>query len=207
MNLQQVAHCLAHGRCPKHFCWTVLAASLRGSHSQQQKVAFWKTRKPYCSCIWRWRNTLGMVVGDCFRPKRFEAMTGKLYLFCPEKRLWGHFSEITEAEAGVKKVRGQEPIVSKSQCGILKWKTRLSSVCVTCGWLPWWLRWEEICLKCRRPGFDHWLGKIPWRREWQPTPVFFPGKFHGQRSLVGCSPTGSERVRLDWATNTLTHGK
>ena len=40
------------------------------------------------------------------------------------------------------------------------------------------------------PMFDLWVGKIPWRREWQPTPVFFPGEFHGQRSLVGYSPWG-----------------
>ena len=36
--------------------------------------------------------------------------------------------------------------------------------------------------------FDPWVRKIPWRREWQPTPVFLPGEFHGQRSLVGYSP-------------------
>ena len=40
----------------------------------------------------------------------------------------------------------------------------------------------------RRPGFDLWVGKIPWRRKWQPTPVSLPGKSHGERSLVGCSP-------------------
>ena len=39
-------------------------------------------------------------------------------------------------------------------------------------------------------GFDPWVRKIPWRRKWQPTPVFFPGEFHGQRSLVGYSPWG-----------------
>ena len=38
--------------------------------------------------------------------------------------------------------------------------------------------------------FDPWVGKIPWRRKWQPTPVFLPGKCHGQRSLVGYSPWG-----------------
>ena len=37
--------------------------------------------------------------------------------------------------------------------------------------LPWWLRWQRICLQCRRPGFDPWVRKIPWRRKWQPTPV------------------------------------
>ena len=47
-----------------------------------------------------------------------------------------------------------------------------------------------MCLQCRRPGFDPWLGKIPWRREWQPIPVFLPGMFHGQKSLAGYSPWG-----------------
>jgi len=37
---------------------------------------------------------------------------------------------------------------------------------------------------------DPWVGKIPWRRKWQPTPVLLPGKFHGLRSLVGYSPWG-----------------
>ena len=37
----------------------------------------------------------------------------------------------------------------------------------------------------RRPRFDPWVRKIPWRRKWQPTPVFLPGKSHGWRSLVG----------------------
>jgi len=50
------------------------------------------------------------------------------------------------------------------------------------------------CRRCRRPGFDPWLGKIPWRRKWQPTPVFLPGKSHGQRSLVGYSPWGHKEL-------------
>ena len=37
-------------------------------------------------------------------------------------------------------------------------------------------------------GFNSWVGKIPWRRKWQPTPVFLPGKPHGWRSLAGYSP-------------------
>ena len=45
-------------------------------------------------------------------------------------------------------------------------------------------------MRCRSHGFDHWVRKIPWRRKWQPTPVFMPGKSHGQRSLVGYSPWG-----------------
>ena len=46
----------------------------------------------------------------------------------------------------------------------------------------------KICLKFRRCMFDPWVRKIPWRREWQPTPVFLPGESHRQRSLVGYSP-------------------
>ena len=42
--------------------------------------------------------------------------------------------------------------------------------------------------------FDPWVGKIPWRRAWQPTPVFLPGESHGQRSLVGCSPWGRKEL-------------
>ena len=48
---------------------------------------------------------------------------------------------------------------------------------------------EPVC-HCRRGGFDPWLGKIPWRRAWQPIPVFLPGKSHGQKSLAGYSPWG-----------------
>ena len=40
----------------------------------------------------------------------------------------------------------------------------------------------------KKPGFDPWVEKIPWRRTWQPTPVFLPGESHGQRSLGGYSP-------------------
>ena len=42
----------------------------------------------------------------------------------------------------------------------------------------------------RRRGFDPWVEKIPWRRAWQPTPVFFPGKSHGLRRVMGCGPRG-----------------
>ena len=44
------------------------------------------------------------------------------------------------------------------------------------------------CRRRRRLRFSPWGGKIPWRTKWQPTPIFLPGQFHGQRSLVGYSP-------------------
>ena len=50
-----------------------------------------------------------------------------------------------------------------------------------------WLTGKEAFCRCRRCGFNPQIGKIPWRRRWQPTPVFLPGKSQGQRSLVGYS--------------------
>ena len=44
--------------------------------------------------------------------------------------------------------------------------------------------------RCRQLRFDPWVRKVPWNRKWQPTPVFLPGKFHGQKSLMGYSPGG-----------------
>ena len=49
---------------------------------------------------------------------------------------------------------------------------------------------KKSACQCRRCGFNPWVWKIPWRREWQPTLVFLPKKPNGQRSLVGYSPRG-----------------
>ena len=49
---------------------------------------------------------------------------------------------------------------------------------------------------CGRPGFDPWVGKIPWMRAWQLTPVFLPGEFHGQSNFAGYNPWG-QRVGYD----------
>ena len=53
-----------------------------------------------------------------------------------------------------------------------------------------WLSSKESACQCRRHSFNPWVEKIPWRRDWQPTPVFSLGKFHGQRGLAGYSPWG-----------------
>ena len=67
------------------------------------------------------------------------------------------------------------------------------------GVLPWWLRQYRICLQSRRPGFNPWIRKILWRREWLPTQVFLPGEFHEQRNLVGYIQfMGSQRVKCNW---------
>ena len=52
--------------------------------------------------------------------------------------------------------------------------------------------WLRIHLPSRRCRLEPWVRKIPWRWKWQPFPIFMPGKSHGWRSLVGCSPWGRE---------------
>ena len=59
--------------------------------------------------------------------------------------------------------------------------------------------------QCRRPRFDSWLRKIPWRKERLPTPAFLPGELHGQRRLVGYSPWGSKELDTTEQLSTAQH--
>ena len=64
------------------------------------------------------------------------------------------------------------------------------------------------CRRRKRCRFDPWVGKIPWKRAWQPTPVFLPGKSHGQRSLAGYCPychKGLDMSEATECTHTHTH--
>ena len=88
------------------------------------------------------------------------------------------------------------PSLSPSVC--LSWSALLYPVCL------FYLQHEPYAraslvaqlvknsLQCGGLRFDPWVGKIPWRRRWQPTPVFLPGESHGQRNLVGYSPWGCQ---------------
>ena len=72
---------------------------------------------------------------------------------------------------------------------------------------PWWLKWvkKKICLQCRRLGFDHCFGKIPWRRAWEPTPVFLLGESPWTEEPGRLQSMWSQRVRHDWATKHSTY--
>ena len=92
------------------------------------------------------------------------------------------------------------------------WQPQVGSLCLWASFcfvgnfigLPWWLRWWRVCLQCGRPGFDPWVGKIPWRRKWQTTLVFLPGKSHGWRSLAGYHPQATKsRTQLSNFTSYL----
>ena len=72
--------------------------------------------------------------------------------------------------------------VVKEQVCLLRWRGGKESA--------WQFR------RHKRRWFDPWVGKIPWRRKWQPTPVFLPGEFYGQRNLAGCSPWGLKELDM-----------
>ena len=84
---------------------------------------------------------------------------------------------------------GNEALTSQEK-GIPRWHNRKESTC--------------LCRRCKRHGFDPWVGKILWSRKWQATPVFLLGKFHGQRRLAGYSPWG-RRFGHDWVHISHTH--
>ena len=80
----------------------------------------------------------------------------------------------------------------------MNWETGID-VCALCiKWAPWWLSGEESACQCRRWEFDPWVRKSPWRRKWQPTPGFLPGKSHGQRRLAGSSQSMGSQKSLTW---------
>ena len=69
--------------------------------------------------------------------------------------------------------------------------------------LPRWFSGKESACQCRRFRFDPWVGKIPWRRKWRPSPVFLPGKFQGERNLVGYSTWGHKELDMTEATKRI----
>ena len=76
--------------------------------------------------------------------------------------------------------------------------------------LPWWLSGKEPacqcqCRRCKRCGFDPWVRKIPWKRVWQPTPVFLPGEYPMDRGAWWATVHGSQRVRHHWSILACTH--
>ena len=84
---------------------------------------------------------------------------------------------------------------------IIRGNQRADRISTASSWggLPWWLSGKEFTCQCKRHRSDPWVGKSPWSRKWQPTPVFLPGKLR-QRSLGGgggrCSPWGCKQLDM-----------
>ena len=117
--------------------------------------------------------------------------------------LWLGKKEIFLPPAEVLKQASSYPELSCRWCPVgesaLLWLRILNAIsCIWASLVPQrkpvaspWLR-----LQCRRPRFIPWVEKIPWRREWLSTPVFFPGEIHGTRRLAGYSPWGHKETQI-----------
>ena len=62
--------------------------------------------------------------------------------------------------------------------------------------IPWWLSWQRTRLQCGRPGFSPSVGKIPWRRAWEPTPVFLPWRIPTDREAWWVAVHGVTKSRI-----------
>ena len=71
---------------------------------------------------------------------------------------------------------------------------------ICCSGLSRWLSGKESPWECRRCRFNPWIGKSPWRRNWQPTLVFWPGKSHGQEEPDRLQSMRSQKSRT-WLGN------
>ena len=120
------------------------------------------------------------------------------FFFPKEKQKLYNLSKTTK----VKSVFESRPIYSEGHGISIPHPQLLQRGTRHCG-LPRWFSGKELAWQCRRHRFDPWIRKIPWRMKWQPTPVFLPGKSHGQRSLMGYSPWG--RMESDMTEQLSTH--
>ena len=141
-----------------------------------------------------------------YQPRRcgFNPQSGKI----PWRRKWqpipvflpgnfhgqnGQRSLASYSPCSLKRV-GYDLTTTVKTCGA-SFHTLICHFCSRFGGFPGGAGGKEPacqCRRCKRHRFDPWIGKIPWRRKWQPTPVFLPGESHGQRSLACYSPWGSK---------------
>ena len=125
---------------------------------------------------------------DTLRKMRSKNFFIEVFIFI---RVWkpsAKQNKQTKTSSSCLELCPRQTIFNRSRIGLLGLFWNILSSCSSVG--------KIICLQFRRLGIDPWVGKISWRRKWQPTPVFLPGKSHGQRSLVGCSTWGCK----EWAT-------
>ena len=165
----------------------------------------------------KWKHYPGLSRwAPCYYHKSFECGGGSRSQ-CQSDDMWGRL-----AIAGVEGGRDRQP---RNAAASRSWKRRgnrlsprLKEGTRTCWHLdfcplrpildfPGGASDKELVYQCRRSKrrrFDPWVGKIPWRRAWQPTPGFLPGESHGQRILMGYSLWGC-RVRHDWSSLAHMH--
>ena len=160
--------------------------------------------------IWfPWELGMCMVCGCMHTPCIWSEATQSCPTLCdpmdcspPDSSVHGIFQARILEWVAISFSRGSSQAKDRSRVSRIEgrcftvWATRLIPNLCICGIYKYTSRYilgfpggsDGVCLQCWRPRFNPWVKKIPWRRRWQPTPVFLPGKFHGWRSLEGYSP-------------------
>ena len=108
----------------------------------------------------------------------------------PEKAMAAHSSTLAWRIPGTAEP-GRLPSMGSHRVGCNWWDLAAAAACQ--------------CKRQKRHSFDLWVGMIPWRRKWQPTPVFLPGESHEQRSLAGYCPWDHKESDTTEHTHTHTH--
>ena len=143
-----------------------------------------------------WRHEKG-VPARCSEEQRWESSKGGIYSSCGKTCLFllQVYTHMQAWQTCISICGNRQTLCWKS---LPLWKVELEFLeqtlfyfklcCKPMPGFPGGLVVKESSCQYRRLGFDPGVRKIPWRRKWQPTPIFFPGKSHGQRSLAGYSP-------------------
>ena len=145
----------------------------------------------YCfSCLIGLSRTFSIMLkssGESGHPCLLAELRNALYLI-GEVLFYCHFSKCFYLENVFHFVR----------CFFINWYNHVcfSFFSINVVQLLRWISGKESTCQCRRHRFDPWVRNIPWKRKWQPTPVFLHGKFHGQRSLAGYSPQSHKESNM-----------
>ena len=128
-------------------------------------------------------------------------------IFCPVLQTLDYIigERLRECEAAAVKLSPKSDPVKISSLfpiGLLYFSFQPHAIAFGGPWVPWRAslvaQTVRICLQSGRPGFDTWVGKIPWRRAWQPTALFLPGESPWSEEPGGLQPMESQRVGHDW---------
>ena len=115
------------------------------------------------------------------------------------ENIWSSSSKNCNINNFILKIRTTRPlwkcVTSHNGCLVEQWNSFQLLALKELQFLRCFL---PVCLQCRICRFNPWIRQIPWKRKWQSTPVFLPGKFHGQRSLVGYSPQSLKDLAQGW---------
>ena len=137
------------------------------------RVIFWFPKQHDRSCL----DWVHLSSVPCLHPFQWSLESSRIWY-------WWTYLQGRNRDADIK--NGLVDPAEEGEGG-MNWESNIGIYSLPrAKWVPCWLIWWRICLQCKRPGFNPWVGKVPWSTEWLPTLRFWPGEFHGLSSPWGC---------------------